>query len=140
LSEKSHGNNFKLDLFITTLAHELVHFMDAKVDLKLNLAPLEVNKKCITPMGIIINELVTNTLKHAFQAEQENKQISISLEKKDAVAILEYFDNGIGISPNLESRDGSLGMKLIGNLAQQLKGDMEIRENKGTHIIIRFKC
>lgn len=140
LSEKSHGENFKLDLFVTTLANELVNFMDANVNLKFDLEPLEVNKKCITPLGIIINELVTNTLKHAFQPGQENKQISLSLTKKDSVATLEYFDNGIGIAENIRNRDGSLGMKLIGNLARQLKGDMQIKEHDGTHIIIHFKC
>ncbi|MGB7787007.1 MAG: two-component regulator propeller domain-containing protein [Salinimicrobium sp.] len=140
LSEKSHGQNFKLDLFITTLANELVQFMDAKVNLQLELEPLEVNKKCITPLGIIINELVTNTLKHAFQDGQEKKQISIRLSKENNVAKLEYLDNGIGIAENIRNRDGSLGMKLIGNLAQQLKGDMVIKDDNGTHIIIRFKC
>jgi two-component sensor histidine kinase len=140
LSEKSHGKNFKLDLFIKTLVHELVQFMNADVDLKFNLEPLQVNKICITPLGIIINELVTNTLKHAFEPEQKNASINIGLDKLGNEAILEYRDNGIGLSKNVKNRDGSLGMKLIENLARQLKGDMKIMDEEGTYIIIRFKC
>ena len=140
LSEKRPGDNFELDAFVTTLARELVNFMDAEVELKFDLKPIEVKKKCITPLGIIINELITNTLKHAFDPNQESKQILISLSQESTVATLEYFDNGKGIPQDINSKNGSLGMKLIENLAGQLKGDMQIKEYKGTHIIIRFKC
>lgn len=140
LSEKNHGDNFKLDQFIRILANELIQFMNADVDLKFQLEPLEVKPICVTPLGIIINELVTNTLKHAFKSEQKNKEISISLSKEGDMAKLEYFDNGIGIMKNMPKKEDSLGMNLIKNLALQLKGDMEIREHNGTHIIIRFKC
>ena len=140
LSEKRPGENFKLDMFISTLAKELVHFMDAQVILNFDLKPLDVHKKCVTPLGIIINELVTNTLKHAFPEDQTNKEINISLKKEGGFAILKYTDNGIGIPEDIQSREGTLGLSLIGNLAQQLKGDMEIKNTKGTCIIIRFNC
>ena len=140
LSEKRPGENFKLDLFISTLAKELVHFMDARAVLHFDLKPLEVHKKCITPLGIIINELVTNTLKHAFPADQEDKRIHIALKKEGALAILEYSDNGVGIPLDIQSRENSLGLSLIENLARQLKGNMEIINTKGTRIVIHFKC
>lgn len=140
LSERSPRDNFKLDSFITSLANELIHFMDAKVDLKFTLDPLEVKTICITPLGIIINELITNTIKHAFKSDQDQKEISISLTEENSMAKLEYFDNGVGIMNNMPKKTDSLGMNLVKNLAHQLKGDMEIKEYKGTHIIIRFKC
>ncbi|WP_324719392.1 ligand-binding sensor domain-containing protein [Salinimicrobium sp. HB62] len=140
LSEKRPGENFKLDLFISILARELVHFMDAQVVLNFDLKPLDVHKKCVTPLGIIINELVTNTLKHAFPENQTHKEINISLQKVGALAILKYSDNGIGMPEDLQNRESTLGLSLIKNLAQQLKGDMEIKNADGTCIIIQFQC
>ncbi|WP_029033559.1 ligand-binding sensor domain-containing protein [Salinimicrobium terrae] len=141
LSAKRPGEFFRLDQFISTLANELILFMDEGVHLDFDLEVLEVHKKCITPLGIIINELVTNTLKHAFHTNDENKKIHISLSTEDEKIRLEYSDNGKGIPKNTRNKDNSLGLNLIENLAHQLKGDLEIEEvPKGTRIIIRFKC
>ncbi|MEG9326455.1 two-component regulator propeller domain-containing protein [Salinimicrobium catena] len=140
LNDKRPGENFKLDLFISTLANELVDFMDASVNLEFHLVPLEVHKKCITPLGIIINELVTNTLKHAFPDNKENKKITISLSQEGSYATLKYHDNGIGFQSNQEKAEDSLGLNLIENLALQLKGSMKIKEEQGTSITIKFEC
>ncbi|NJW51394.1 ligand-binding sensor domain-containing protein [Salinimicrobium oceani] len=141
LSGKRPEEHFKLDEFVSTLANELVRFMGAGVQLSFNLHSMEVHKKCITPLGIIINELVTNSLKHAFPANQESKHLWISLTKKKSFIELEYKDNGIGISKELRESKNSLGFDLIENLARQLKGRMEIkRTKKGTHIIVLFEC
>ncbi|MBU1669051.1 hypothetical protein KKC13_11585 [bacterium] len=87
-------------------------------------------------IGIIINELVTNAYKHAF--EGNSGVISISLHKENDVYILIIEDNGKGFIYNKEST--SLGLKLIHALVyEQLKGTIEMKTNGLTHYTIRFK-
>ena len=140
LGAKKPGENFKLDEFVSSLARELVSFIDEGVHLDFNLEVLEVHKKCITPLGIIINELVTNTLKHAFPGHRDNKKIAISLSREGELIRLDYKDNGIGIPDNFKD-ENSLGFNLVENLARQLKGHLEIlKVPEGAHIVILFKC
>ena len=136
---KKPEDNFRLNSFIKRLATELVHFMDAEVMLSFDLAPLECSKRHVTPLGIIINELVTNTLKHAFLPGQQEKKIHISLSRKNDIALLKYKDNGIGISKDTQITENSMGLNLIENLANQLQGEMKILYKKGTYILIHFK-
>ncbi|MGI0106186.1 ligand-binding sensor domain-containing protein [Salinimicrobium sp. WS361] len=141
LSAKNPRGHFRLNDFISSLTSELVNFMDEGVDLDFKLEPFEVHKKCITPLGIIINELVTNSLKHAFPNEQEKKEIHISLSAEEETIRMDYKDNGTGIPKDIRNDSNSLGFNLVENLAQQLKGNLEIIEApEGTHIVIRFKC
>ena len=141
LSAKRPGEHFRLDQFVSTLSNELVNFMDAGVQLEFDLQVMEVHKKCITPLGIIINELVTNTLKHAFSEEKTDKKIHISLSPVKDKIRLEYRDNGKGIPNTIRFEKDSLGFNLIENLARQLKGNLEIKEvQSGTCITIEFKC
>ena len=139
LSTKRPEDNFRLDDFIKKLARELVQYMDTEVELQFDLVPLESSKKHITPVGIIINELVTNTLKHAFLPGQENKTIMIKLAADGDFAILDYYDSGKGIPEDSRKKENSMGLNLIENLALQLKGEMKILHEKGTHITLRFR-
>jgi two-component sensor histidine kinase len=128
----------RLDKFIEVLAKELVSFMGADVQLKFDLAPLKVSQKKINPLGIILNELITNSLKHAFEASQKDKTISISLEKEGGLGKLTYRDNGKGLPENSGENTKSLGLKLIHNLVLQLDGSVENHAGKGAFFEIRF--
>jgi two-component sensor histidine kinase len=89
-------------------------------------------KKAIN-IGQIINELVSNALKHAFK----DKKGEINIILKDGY--LEISDNGIGYDIS-DKNNESLGMKLVDILVKdQLKGTLEIKHQNGTKIIIRFK-
>ncbi len=108
------------------------------------------------PLGIIINELISNSLKHAF-ADRDNGRIQIkfcreeSQESKDNGTgnnneglkgisfILIVSDNGIGVpeSFDLENPD-SLGIQLVTTLVDQLDGELELRRDNGTEFTIRF--
>jgi PAS domain S-box-containing protein len=101
------------------------------------------------PLGIIVNELVSNSLKHAFPGKDKGEiQIKLHREKngkhkkKDDKAtsfILIVSDNGVGIPENLNIKDvDSLGIQLITTLADQLDGKFELKNNNGTEFIMRF--
>ena len=96
------------------------------------------------PLGIIVNELVSNSLKHAFPG-RDRGEISIKLQKdesedcKSTSFILTVSDNGIGIPENLEIEDlDSLGMQLVTTLVDQLDGELELKRNNGTEFTMKF--
>jgi PAS domain S-box-containing protein len=91
------------------------------------------------PCGLIINELISNSLKYAFP---QNKTGSITVkmyfEEKDLILIVK--DNGIGMDNNIFRKNNeTLGLKLVQLLASQMDGKVELNSVKGTEFIIRFK-
>jgi two-component sensor histidine kinase len=120
------------------------------------------NIDAAVPLGIIVNELVSNSLKHAFQGRDKG-EIRIKLHReekgesikkgefvisrgqskseafKSTVFILTVSDDGIGIpeSLDLESLD-SLGFQLVTSLVDQLDGELELERKNGTEFTMRF--
>lgn len=94
------------------------------------------------PCGLIINELVSNSIKHAFPERLKKKcKIAISLMEKNNTIVLIVKDNGVGLSDDIyiEKAD-SLGLKLIQILIKnQLKGEYELSRKRGTSFTIRFQ-
>ena len=91
------------------------------------------------PLGLIANEILTNSLKHAFQDREEGK-IHIELHRSETGEYtMEISDDGPGIPDTLDLRNlKSLGMSLIFSLAQQLGGTVSIERKNGTTFLIRF--
>ena len=101
------------------------------------------------PLGIIVNELVSNSLKYAFPG-REKGEILIKLHReekgkcnnegcKNTSYFLSISDNGVGIPENLNIEDlDSLGLQLVTSLVDQLGGELELKRNNGTEFIIRF--
>jgi PAS domain S-box-containing protein len=93
------------------------------------------------PLGIIINELVSNSLKYAFPEKNDGK-IKIKLHREEGMDtnfILVVSDNGVGISEDLDIENlDSLGLQLVTSLVDQLEGELELNRNNGTEFIIRF--
>lgn len=91
------------------------------------------------PCGLILNELISNILKHAFP-EGHRGIIEISLIKCGDDIILEVKDNGTGIPDSFNTEDSdSLGMQLIDTLVKQLEGQIEIDNSSGTSFKIKIK-
>lgn len=92
------------------------------------------------PLGLIINEIITNSYKYAFKNDKENS-LSISLEKennKDYKLVIE--DNGPGLSKEINvKRAKSLGLRLVNRLVKQLHGTLKQTNSKGAKFEIYFK-
>jgi len=87
-------------------------------------------------IGIIINELVTNSFKYAFEKDKKG-EIIIKLYSQNGKNILEVIDNGKGFDKNIKTK--SLGLKLINILAKsQLNGKIIFDTNNKTHCKIIF--
>lgn len=82
------------------------------------------------PLGIILNELITNSIKHAFK-DVENGEIKLQIGKNDTHLEIFYFDNGSGLPENYDVyNSGTLGFSLILNLAEQLNSEFSIEAKK----------
>ncbi len=111
-----------------------------KIALSLELDDVSLGLDALIPCGLIVNELVTNSLKHAF-LQTENRAISVVLRKPDEVGLctLLVSDNGCGLPP-IEDLENSptLGFQLVTSLVNQLQGEIEIDREAGTAFRIRF--
>jgi two-component sensor histidine kinase len=92
------------------------------------------------PCGLIINELVSNSLKYAFDGK-DNGKIDIILKNcGEENYMISIIDNGIGFPPAIDFRNTkSLGMQLVNTLVNQIDGKIEKAQCKGTSFIITFR-
>ncbi len=91
------------------------------------------------PLGLILNELITNSLKYAFP-DNIKGTIHITLNKQGENDFeLIYKDNGVGIPDNINpEKPKTLGLHLVRTFVRQLKGGMQVRSSEGTEFIINF--
>jgi PAS domain S-box-containing protein len=129
--------------YISTLTNNILQSYAASVQnvkLELDIQKIILNLDTSIPAGLIINELVTNSIKHAF-AESNEGIIYINLHTKDNVLFLEVSDNGKGFPKEIDFRNtNSLGLQLVNTLVEQLNGKLELSDNKygGTSFYINF--
>jgi len=91
------------------------------------------------PCGLIINELLTNCLKHAFQDDKRGL-IEIKLQNNGDSYVLNINDDGVGFPDDVDFRDTeSLGMQLVNNLVKQIDGTIELNSRTGTNFKIEFR-
>ena len=97
---------------------------------------IEVKLDVSIPLGLIINEILSNTAKHAFPDNEEGN-LNISLKKDESDAILIISDDGVGM-PEDVGPGNSLGMTIIYSLAGQINADLTLDKENGTKYIIKF--
>lgn len=89
------------------------------------------------PMGLLVNELVSNSIKHAFPTGKGN--VSIKLKLSGDKYILTVSDNGTGLPSDVDPFNASsLGLQLVASLSIQLEGDLEVKRNGETTFILTF--
>ena len=92
----------------------------------------------VVPLGLVINELVSNALKYAFPSG--NGHVEIVLKEQLEGLFLSVTDNGIGISnPEVIAQKGSYGYELIQALVDKLEGTLEVDNQQGTRVAAVFK-
>jgi len=107
------------------------------IEIKVDVPGIVMDIDSAMPCGLVINEIVSNSFKHAFPGNRKGK-IKIELKLKDENYALKISDNGVGMPVNAEENQ-SLGTQLIKMLSEQLDATTEIRIKKGTEYIIEFK-
>jgi PAS domain S-box-containing protein len=109
-----------------------------KVVLDMDIKNIKVNMNKAVPLGLIINELISNALKHAFPNERKGK-LTVSIKKKKDKFELIVADDGIGCEKdlNLKTPD-SLGLQLVLALTEQLRGKLEFVSDNGAKFTVTF--
>jgi len=125
--------NLTTDLFHTYLSDP------SRIKLNINVDNEMVDIDTTVPLGLILNELVTNSMKYAFPDGAEGK-IDIEFYKDDDEFVLIVSDTGRGFPEDLDFRNtDSLGLQLVNNLTCQINGTIELERKKGTKFKIKFK-
>lgn len=106
-----------------------------RVFMEKEVAAVHIDIGTAIPLGLIVNELATNALKHAFPGDRRGK-IRICLGCASELLELTVSDDGVGIAAN--ARDDSLGMTLVKALSDQLKGNLSVESGNGTRIVLSF--
>lgn len=123
--------------YITKLCNSLFSSYRVDVDrikLQTNVEDLIIDVDSIVPMGLILNELITNALKYAFP-ENRKGLIKISLKERDETLFLSVADDGVGIAEERQmANEGSFGMKMIKAFSKKLDAEWEVTSEIGTHV------
>ena len=124
-----------LDSLIYDNPHDLSH-----INVEYDVEDIELNIETSVPCGLIINELVSNSIKHAFPPDTEGN-ISIKMyHDNDDNYVLMVADDGVGSVRETEMlNDNELGLKLVNSLVKQLGGTIKILEGKETAYKIVFQ-
>ena len=127
--------------YVSALGTELFAVFETEkhgIRFDLNIHNVYVDINTAIPLGLIVNELITNSLKHAFR-EQEDCRISVTASKNPGGLTLIIADNGVGIAGDITLEDqNSLGLRLVRALTRQLHGTVTIDRTEGTKFTFAF--
>ena len=137
-------SNISLKDYIEDLANLIMRsygVLSTKIKLKFDLQDVKISIDSAVPLGLIINELVSNVFKHAFPNRQEGEIFIRLFKEKDKTISLELFDNGIGFPQNFDPRkDGSMGFASVFSIVEsQLKGEISVKSENGLRWHIKIK-
>jgi len=141
LYHSDYQHKLNIATYLPALIDEIIGVFNPSVPVETDIKIEEfiMDAKTLSSLGIIINELITNSMKYAFR-EQDKGLVSISVSKNDNEVGITYKDNGPGLpeSFTLENTAG-FGMQLIVMLVQQLQGTLNIIRGERAEFLIKFK-
>jgi len=124
--------------YIQKLCSEIFNtynILEERITLELDIQELELDVDTVVPLGLIINELLTNSLKYAFPNNQSG-WIRIKLNEIEGKLDFELKDNGVGMEKEHFEESSSFGNRLIKILTEQLDGELSLNLEKGTQVNI----
>lgn len=130
-------NLSRIDLheYLTFLGTGLFQFYGARsrgIRFVLDIQNVEVDISTAIPLGLILNELISNSLKYAFPDGRAG-EVTISVRKDDRTLTVRFCDDGVGIPEDIDWKDTqSLGLRLVNTLVDQLNGTIELDRAAGT--------
>jgi two-component sensor histidine kinase len=132
--------NLNVKDYFENLINEIIKLFPNhnKVNVVKKIDDFNLDSKLLFTMGIMINELITNTFKYAFH-ETDNPELAFSLSFNDGRVSFAVKDNGPGLPDNVKTgnRNG-FGLNLVSSLAEQLEGEMVFGDTTGTEIQVSF--
>lgn len=145
--EMLYQNENLTDIYVQPYIFELVESVqkalktkEKKIQMHYDLDDINLEITQAIPCGLLINEIVTNSYKHAFKGRKEGN-VRISFKKTDHQLLLAVQDDGVGLNgtEDFSTSATSLGMKLIRTLSKQLKAESEISVENGIKYTFEFE-
>lgn len=142
LYKKDNFHTISIDEYFNDLIQDIedTYIEENKTILiKESIEPIMLDIETVIPMGLIINELITNSIKHAF-VNKKDGLIKVTISEENGDILMSYSDDGCGIPFNTfpESND-SLGMEIIKSFSEKLEAQTTIDNSNGTHFSFRFQ-
>lgn len=141
LYKKDNLSKINLQLYLSELVKELVKsfpITKKEIEIQEELDKIEIEITKAVPIGLIVNEALTNSLKHAFDTQTEKPQIKIKMQLiYDRINIC-LCDNGIGFSDTTVRKDAALGLSLIESLADQIDAKVVFKNDGGACVSFVF--
>ncbi|MDA3900289.1 MAG: PAS domain S-box protein [Spirochaetes bacterium] len=110
-----------------------------KVKIEKRIKDFELNTKLAVPVGIIINELLTNVFKYAF-SESEDNRVLVEIDRVENMVTLVIQDNGAGLDETKRLNESpGFGLTIVKMLAEQLKATYSIENHGGTKCVLEFE-
>lgn len=129
--------------YIRQIAEHLLDSFDCQETVQMQLAvdPVELEVTLVTPLGLIINEALTNALKYAFPNQQPGT-VAVALAALGQGRFrLTIEDDGVGFPPGIDLEDGStMGLTIMHGLSEQLDGTLRITQTRGVRIRLDFEA
>ena len=133
--------NVQFEDYVSHLVDHLFRSYGARqtrVECVIDVQPVPLDIDTIIPLGLIINELVSNSFKHAFPDDREG-HITVEVSSLDDKGNLAVSDDGIGLPADFDLKNPpTLGMQLVMALVDQLHGAIKVDRTIGTRIEISF--
>jgi PAS domain S-box-containing protein len=127
--------------YIEKLVYEILYTYGIKIgtiEVQLDIEDININIDTAIPLGLIINELITNSVKYAFPQKEGN--LAIKLKSLPEQMELTIADDGIGIPKDFDLKNSeTLGLQLVNNLVNQLDGELKLNRDEGAEFKIIFK-
>ncbi len=125
--------------YATQLAQNIfaVSGVDDRIELRFDISPVSLTVDKAIPCGLILNELLTNAIKHAFP-EARRGLVEVHLSSCDGDVWLRVTDDGVGSAAAPSPESTSLGLQLVSTLAGQLDGSVTMERTSGTRFDLRF--
>ena len=140
LYQGEHLTSIDIKTYLQKLVSNLIdtHSIDdKKIEFEMNIEALEIDIDTAIPLGLITNELVINSLKHAFKNKSKGV-ITVELYEDEKALTLVVSDNGIGLEKEEEILDEhSFGFRLVKAFTTQLEAKLEILTQEGTSFVLR---
>lgn len=139
-------SGIRLDSYLQDLIAQLVHTygsQDRVVRTAVSAPDKPIPIETAVPLGLIVNELVTNSLVHGVSSLNEKERegrIELTITREEKYYTLIVRDNGPGLPEDFDiSASGSLGLSLVETLAQQLNGKLTLEDGEGAVAVVYFR-
>lgn len=125
---------------LITYHQNLQSGISKEITFETGIEDIEINLDTAVPLGLIISEMITNSVKHAFPGDSDKAIIKVDIKALEGLEIeMIYSDNGIGMPKNTDPANiDSLGLEIIESLVEQLDGKIVNNQDSGTQFHVQF--